>query len=121
MLYRIFHLEYIFCVFQKTPRIIDNELLENIRKMPCFVCGKHGSESSPITPSHLQTRGSGGPDTMSNVVPMCIPCHSAWEHRRYMFSINRPDFMRKLNALGWEFADVFGVMKLRRITKQERE
>jgi len=57
--------------FPKNKRIEDKEVLEKVRQMPCSVCNK----KRPIHPHHLKTRGSGGDDTLANLVPLCPKHH----------------------------------------------
>lgn len=80
----------------KTTR--DKKLLAQIKKLPCSVCGRVGQSD----PSHIRSKGAGGPDTAWNVVPMCRECHRYWHDVGWKtFLDNRPTFARKLIALGW--------------------
>lgn len=57
----------------KPDRIVDEDLLETIRTLPCMACG--------ITPSdahHVTTVGAGGGDTAENVMPLCRRHHAEW-------------------------------------------
>lgn len=46
--------------------------LEKVRSQPCFICGK----PPPNDVDHVQTRGSGGDDKLSNLMALCRPHHS---------------------------------------------
>ena len=45
--------------------------------MPCAVSHVCAGD---IDPSHIQSRGAGGPDTVGNVIPLCRNLHNEW-HR----------------------------------------
>jgi hypothetical protein len=59
--------------FPKLPRIVDEELLEQVRKLPCMACGIRPSDAH-----HLTSRGAGGSDVAVNVMPLCREHHSAY-------------------------------------------
>ena len=46
--------------------------IERVRGEPCLVCQK----PPPSDVDHIQTRGSGGDDKLSNLAPLCRPHHS---------------------------------------------
>lgn len=73
-------------------------LFKKLRNSPCCVCG-----STPSDPSHIKSRGSGGSDTIWNVVPHCRRCHSLWHSMgRDEFLKRFPKMRAKLIQLGWE-------------------
>lgn len=56
---------------QKKNRVVDPELLAEVRKLPCIAC---------ITPiaveaHHVTTVGAGGDDVPENVMPLCFTHH----------------------------------------------
>lgn len=83
----------------KRKRHKDPELLASVRVRRCCVCGNPGYSD----PSHVRSRGAGGPDTTWNVVPMCRIHHSIWHARGVNhFLFHYPAFELTLQALGWE-------------------
>ena len=71
----------------KPKRIIDLELLETVRRLPCIACSQANPEAAreailnPPDESishthHLISRGAGGGDTATNVMPLCFRCHT---------------------------------------------
>ena|GEM_PF-6748349 len=57
--------------FPKTKRFLSERNLESVRNQPCIACGK----APRSTPDHIRTRGGGGGDELTNLWPLCIPCH----------------------------------------------
>jgi len=55
----------------KKKRVVNKELLQRIRLLPCANCGAGGSD-----PHHIISRGAGGVDVEENVLPLCRHCHS---------------------------------------------
>lgn len=77
----------------------DRRLMESLRGRLCVVCGK----SNQTTGSHLRSKGSGGPDTEWNVVPMCFYCHREWEDGGLQCFLSKHHrFEDYLEELGWE-------------------
>ena len=64
----------------KKPRGKDRAYLDWIARLSsCATCGAPGTYHEEtgeylLTPSHLKSRGSGGPDR-KNTIPQCIKCH----------------------------------------------
>ncbi len=86
-------------MFPKPKRKVDEALLERVRQQPCAAC----SAPPPSDPSHLISRGAGGPDTDWNVAPHCRECHNKWHQmgpRNFVSRFSR--FRRWLEAHGWE-------------------
>lgn len=84
---------------KKPKRKIDKELLARVRAKDCAVCGK----GAPSDPSHIRSRGAGGPDEEFNVLPMCRSCHGAWHSFGAMKFLERhPKFKWTLDLWGWE-------------------
>lgn len=82
----------------KNVREVNEDALQAARDKPCIICGR----PAPSDPSHIKTRGSGGPDTEWNVVPMCRVHHTEWGKRGCLTFIRKhPAFGSKLYALGW--------------------
>lgn len=54
----------------KPKRIVDRNLIKNIRNKPCLICGK-----LPVDVHHMTTRGSGGGDIESNLAHLCRKHH----------------------------------------------
>lgn len=49
----------------------DIDWLEYYRRRPCQVCG----EPPPSDPAHIQSKGSGGPDSEDNLMSLCRGHH----------------------------------------------
>jgi hypothetical protein len=90
----------------KPARIVDEELLAFVRTIPCLACG--------VTPSHahhVTTKGAGGGDTVSNLMPLCWKHHSEWHLsfvkfipkypvvRSWLELAERWDILEKVNRL----------------------
>lgn len=94
----------------KPRRIVDEGLLEEVRRLPCAVCGR-----GPVDPAHIKSRGAGGPDTLENLLPLCRSHHT--QHHRIgwvRFCDINPKAHRALVARGWEFEEENGRTVLRR-------
>jgi hypothetical protein len=88
-------------MFEKTLRLEDKKVLEQVRGQGCCVCGQH-----PVDASHIKTKGSGGPDTLWNVVAHCRRHHMEWHSRGWKdFSRRNPVMAVKLKSLGWTWED----------------
>jgi len=91
----------------KPIRHIDESVLELRRNEPCCVCGK----KPPSDPSHVISRGAGGPDFLFNVAPHCRACHIKFHALgRYTFTNKYPTFKKWLLDHGWQFTDDRWVM-----------
>ena len=80
-------------------RLKSEENLQLIREMSCCVCGAENMSDA----HHIKTRGSGGGDELSNLMPLDRMCHIKAHtigvktfYKRYKGSI---DAHRKLNYL----------------------
>lgn len=60
-------------IFLKPKRITNPGLLEYIKTLPCLCC-----TGVPSDPHHVKTVGSGGDDTVENVMPLCRIHHTEW-------------------------------------------
>lgn len=92
--------------FPKPSRKKDRDLLDQVKQLRCCICGmRPGSLYNPIDPSHIKTRGSGGPDEKWNVVPHCRLHHREWEdtaHHDFLFKY--PAMRVLLIGLGWDIS-----------------
>lgn len=97
----------------KKKRVKNRKLMDSFHEMKCLACGFPGSD-----PAHVKTRGSGGDDIESNIIPLCRICHS-YQHRIgwFRFFIKYPHVEQIVNEMGWEIVDEFGVKKLRSLSK----
>lgn len=92
----------------KEKRIVDELLLSEIRGQPCLVC-----RSTQTDPCHIQTRGAGGDDILSNVVAMCRAHHTLQHSLGWVGFIDRfPHILIVLRVLGWEVLEEVGRRKL---------
>lgn len=76
--------------------------------IPCVSCSV-----LPTDKCHIRSRGAGGGWDDDNIMQLCRKCHSmqhaiGW----YQFSKDSPSVLVKLDEKGWEFQEIFGVMKL---------
>lgn len=69
----------------KPIRIVDEELLEVVRGLPCLACASLnpqgalediGEDYRRSHPHHVTSRGAGGGDVPENLMPLC-----QWHHR----------------------------------------
>ena len=89
----------------KRKRHVDKDLLEEIRLRRCCVCNNKGYSD----PSHIISRGAGGPDARWNVVPMCRLHHSIWHKLGVSYFLGRyPEFELTLRGLRWEIEKLEG-------------
>lgn len=75
----------------KDKRIVDKNLLELVRRLPCLACTHkdplgalaaiRGDWDCMSDAHHVKTRGAGGDDVATNVMPLCREHHADW-HRR---------------------------------------
>lgn len=87
---------------KKPGRKIDKVLLAKIRVMPCVVC----RANPPSDPSHIRSRGAGGPDESWNVFAMCRSCHGEWHSFGWVKFLEKyPRFKWTLSMWGWESDD----------------
>ncbi len=64
-------------VSMKNRRVVDEELLADLRWQPCWWCG---TTQRPRQVHHLVSRGMGGwsrADTRMNCLPLCLECHQS--------------------------------------------
>lgn len=59
--------------FPKSKRIVDEDLLSIVRTLPCLACNQRPSDAH-----HVTSRGSGGHDIATNVMPLCRGHHTQW-------------------------------------------
>ena len=86
-------------MIEKITRKVDEAVLEKFRNMPCDICGRQ----PPGDPSHIRSRGAGGPDEDWNLVAMCRECHTQWHHFGWAtFCRRRPIASFVLMKKGWE-------------------
>lgn len=71
----------------KKKRIIDTELIEFIKTIPCIICGRLPSDAH-----HLTSIGAGGDDIATNLMPLCRQDHSL------IHAIGLGTFIRKYSA-----------------------
>lgn len=55
----------------KKTRIVNLDLIEQVKQMPCLVCEKRPSDAH-----HVSSVGSGGSDTTNNLMNVCRRHHS---------------------------------------------
>lgn len=85
--------------FPKPKRTVNEELLARVREQPCCAC----AAPAPSDPSHLVSRGAGGPDSAWNVAPHCRACHHIWHQEGPRKLVSKyPRFRRWLEEHGWD-------------------
>lgn len=61
---------------QKRIRVVDEELLETVRNLPCLHCGV-----TPVDPHHVTSVKAGGDDVATNILPVCRAAHILWHQK----------------------------------------
>lgn len=85
-------------MFPKQTRVQNRALLDLYHDMPCCVCGV-----SPCDPSHIKTRGSGGPDEPWNILPKCRTHHREWGQWGWKkFLKAYPIVWMRMKFMGWK-------------------
>lgn len=64
-------------MFPKCSRKVDEELLETVRLLPCMGC----KADPPNDPHHVTSKGAGGDDVWTNLMPLCRECHQEWHQK----------------------------------------
>jgi hypothetical protein len=83
-------------MFQKKIRTSNKELMREYHSKKCLLC------NLKATPSHIKTRGSGGPDEPWNIVPLCFNHHVFWGKVGWRsFCQKFPAFETLIKSLGW--------------------
>lgn len=92
-------------------RIVDEELLEEIRMTPCLICHRVPSKEHPNDPHHITTRKAGGDDTRQNLMPLCRKHHTeihksigkmAWRYpiiKSWLMKHKRYDVIQKMDRV----------------------
>lgn len=84
---------------QKTKRITNRKLLDEIKAQPCAVCKSRYN----VDPAHIRTVKNGGPDSEFNVFPLCRRCHSEQHKIGIVTFVQRHKaFWSLLLKHGWE-------------------
>jgi len=82
----------------KSIRHVDRELLDRVAARPCVLC-----QGQPSDPSHIRSRGAGGPDKEFNVAPHCRGHHQLWHSLGQKTFLKKFPVMRLWLALrGWD-------------------
>lgn len=86
----------------KKKRIVDRKLLNEIKKLPCIVCGRR-----PADPAHIKSKGTGGNDIPENCIPLCRTDHIT-QHAMGIgrFIIRNRKLKEYLKSIGWTFNGV---------------
>ena len=86
-------------MFPKSKRIVNLELLEEIRQKACLFCLRPG----PNDPHHLRSVKSGGNDTEENLISACRVCHTELHKRGLHFMMQKYLQSGKiLESKGWK-------------------
>jgi len=84
----------------KPKRIKDRAFLDSFKDMRCLVCGRTG----PVG-HHVKSKGSGGSDEPSNLMPLCV-IHHREIHVSMNIFVNKYQSARNwLLANGWQFEE----------------
>lgn len=89
----------------KSSRVQNVEILAEVRKRPCQVCNRRGVDAH-----HIKTKGSGGPDSEWNLLPLCRIHHSE-VHQSGLdrFTQKYPQVKMMMIAMGWMFSSDEGI------------
>ena len=81
--------------------------MAELRKQGCCACGSMMNTEV----HHMRTRGSGGTNHPSNLIPLCAPCHTgepwAWHRSRKQFFTKFPHVKTLMLKMGWAMAAKF--------------
>lgn len=88
-------------MFQKSKRIIDEELLARVRRRSCEACGRVSTKDNPNQACHIKTRGSGGDDIESNLYTGCMICHDLQGKSWFKIFEKYPFFRQVIYNKGW--------------------
>lgn len=78
----------------KPKRIKSPKNLELCRKLPCIVCIELQSpQRSQTQPDHITSRGAGGGDEQTNLMPLCF------EHHRQRHDLGIKSFIKKYDSV----------------------
>lgn len=82
--------------------------MKKMSHIPCVACGK-----VPTDRAHVRSAGAGGPMNESNIIQLCRLDHRLQHSLGWNRFIEKyPNVGKKLNEMGFEIQDVFGVRKL---------
>ena len=88
-------------MISKPKRISNRALLDTYHEMRCLVCNRTGAVGH-----HVKSKGSGGSDKPSNLMPLCAIDHSRVHAMGLTsFAEKHPSVKNWLLANGWEFND----------------
>lgn len=77
-------------------RVRDPQLLEEVRTQPCQACG-----AGIVDAHHIKTRGAGGDDVRTNVMPLCRLHHQEWHRRGAGYMVAKyPTILAWLRTMG---------------------
>lgn len=107
---------------RKLKRIVDAKLLAFVRKLPCLMCSGASQKNSTYAlrridevmqglaqdsishPHHVKSRGAGGHDIASNVMPLCEMCHQIIHRVGLTQAAEKFPIIRTwLQDCGWSF------------------
>jgi len=81
-------------MFPKPIRKKSKSNLANCRKQPCIICLElRVTQRGPTQPDHLTSRGAGGGDDESNLLPCCFL------HHRERHDIGLPRLIKKYKSV----------------------
>jgi len=84
---------------EKRKRVVNKELLDDIRNLPCLHCNR-----VPSHPHHVRSVGSGGGDILSNLMPLCTEAHTRIHMTGMCAAANKyPKIKRWLIDMGWTY------------------
>lgn len=92
--------------FPKPVRVEDPELLAQFRRFPCLACHP-GTQAYPTEAHHITTRGAGGSDVPSNLMPLCTQHHRQWHASKGAAQLIRQCPRVKGWLRHWERRDIF--------------
>lgn len=95
-------------MFPKLKRVRSEELLKHIRNLACAACGRFLCDAA-----HIRSKGAGGGDVLSNLIPLCRPHHIEQHAHGWVYMWSKyPSIKRVLQDKGWEVIDEMGKEKL---------
>jgi hypothetical protein len=74
-------------------------MTENLKSGRCSVCSSEGETEI----HHIVPKSLGGPDSLSNLIELCLPCHNKVHKQKFMWRQKAREGIRKRKEQGLYF------------------
>ena len=102
--------------FPKSKRIVDLKLIEQVRKLVCMGCW-----GRPCDAHHVTSKGAGGHDVATNLMPLCRTCHALWHQDAGKFIRSGTSTRQWLEAAErFDILERYGVPRLPKAPSRKR-